>query len=179
MQKSDMVELLTVFYAQWGYVAVTPIMVDLWLACLPKVSKQELFVVMQRILKLHDRNGPPSIADVNRELDELRTGQTKTNDEVWGLLLELVSRFGTYQEKLALDYCETKDANLCQIIKRFGWRNICAWDVGDHGMHRAQIWKVYQSLDSRGRVERIAPMREDVERLVHATAQQISMNKYL
>ncbi len=176
MQKSDMSELLKVFFLQWQFVSVTPMLVEIWLDAFPNVSKDILFLAMRRVLKIHDKGSPPTIAAVSRCLEEMQSGQSQTPDRVWGLLLECVARFGFYQENLALEHCNKVDPTLAQIISRFGWRNICAWDVGDHGMYRAQVWKAHQALDSRTRLDRIAPIDERVKQLANETAAQLDMN---
>lgn len=65
MQKSDMVELLTFFYAQWSYVEPSELLTAQWQVAFEGVTRDRLYNAMVRALTETSRGQPPTIGEVN------------------------------------------------------------------------------------------------------------------
>lgn len=92
----------------------------------------------------------PTIAAIRAKAAELTRGRARTGAEAWGDVTEAMRRYGSYRTP-GVDF-EFRDPLVAQVVKRFGWSNLCASDAP--GIDRAQFERAYNELAERAAQDR-------------------------
>lgn len=92
----------------------------------------------------------PTIAAIRAKAAELTQGRARTGAEAWGDVSDAMRRYGSHRAP-GVDF-QFADPLVAQVVKRFGWRDLCASDVP--GVDRAQFERAYNELAERAAQDR-------------------------
>lgn len=93
---------------------------------------------------------PPTIAEVRKNAVELARGTEGqlTGAEAWGIVQNAIGRYGYMQQSEAL---ASMPPDVAQLVKRFGWKELCMEPINTTGVMRGQFIKAYDATAARNK----------------------------
>lgn len=146
---SEMTAILTSFAASYQNFPVTEARVEAWLLGCSQHALETLKAAA--VVYIKTEKWPPTPADVNRIISEMSRPACEqiTAGEAWGLLMDSISRFGSYRKEDALEWFRKNNPRLAHCIAIMGWKEICMWQLDDEPANRAHFWKVFAAIEDR------------------------------
>ena len=130
-----------------------------------------------RALARDGREWPPTGGQIRAKAVELARSDPD-HGRAWELVRESVRRFGSYAQADALEWLADHSPAVARAVTRFGYRELCSYDLADENTVRAQFRETYKALaaerdrDSRyagiGAPERAGELRPAVSSIAAA-----------
>ncbi len=143
MKQSEMHKKLIVAFSAWPTFEVTIEQSAVWAYAFKDSSEADFSKALMATLKTHTGNFPPTIGQVNENLQAIRC--TSSAGDGWGLLCAAIARYGSYRESEALNFLSAKDKKAAKAVLNLGWKNICSWQTKDEPINRAHFLRLYES----------------------------------
>lgn len=98
-----------------------------------------------RALARDGREWPPTGGQIRAKAVEL-VRSDPDHGRAWELVRAAVRRFGTYAQADAMDWLAEQSPATARAVARFGWRELCLYDITDEQVVRAQFRDVYNAV---------------------------------
>ncbi len=134
--------------AYWPHRALDDATLDAWFADLADIPL-EVAEAALRGLARDGREWPPTGGQIRAKAVELAR-QDPDHGHAWELVRRAIAKFGFYAEAVALDWLYEQAPAVGRAVTRFGWRELCHYDLDDEQTVRAQFREVYKAV-VRGR----------------------------
>lgn len=170
MKQTEVIKLIGICsanYRNWPEESKAEPMLALWTKML---SDTEYFIAEAAVEKyLAESIYPPTIADIRTRIADLTVFREKTAIEAWGDVGEAIRKYGSYNEKKAMD---SLTGVTHKVVKAIGYKELC---LSENEMaDRAHFLKVYDTLAARVREDALMlpSTRMAMERIHGAEGQE-------
>lgn len=147
MNNSDIIKLVRILsanYRNWPQDGKEEDTVTLWEMMLADVPLEVAKVAVQQ--HIGKSVYPPTVADIREIVNHISIPQEKTAIEAWGDVKTAIRKFGSYQEKKAMD---SLTGVARKVVEYIGFKTLCMSE--DEMADRAHFLKMYDVVAKRER----------------------------
>lgn len=154
-EASKLVAIAIAATAQGGRMTVDQVedMRDAWAMLLADLSYEHAGAALATVLQTSPYL--PAVSDVRKVAVELAHGPGRTGAEAWGDVHAAMARYGSWRAP-GVDF-EFGDPLVADIVRSFGWRELCASDATGSKSDRARFIEAYEQRVQQGKREAQAP----------------------
>ena len=110
----------------------------------------------------------PTIAEIREAAADITQPRTIDAIEAWGLVIKAIRRYGSYRESEAI---ASFPEDVAQMVKRFGWRELCLNENPD--TLRAQFRMAWETQSKRENDMRLLPT--DIKNAIEGLSNNMKM----
>ena len=166
MTLQDTAKVLKLLYKAYPKGGITPDedTVLLWNEMLADMPDDLILAAVKRLIALSTY--PPTIAEVRKNaVEAVQDVEGRlTGAEAWGIVQNAIGRYGYMQQAEAL---ASMPPDVAQLVKRFGWKELCMEPINTTGVMRGQFIKAYDATAARTKEQLQIPasLREGIAAL--------------
>lgn len=110
----------------------------------------------------------PTIAEIREAAADITQPRTMDAIEAWGLVIKAIRRYGSHRESEAI---ASLPEDVAQMVKRFGWRELCLNENPD--TLRAQFRMAWETQSKRENDMRLLPT--DIKNAIEGLSNNMKM----
>lgn len=110
----------------------------------------------------------PTIAEIREAAADITQPRTMDAIEAWGLVIKAIRRYGSHRESEAI---ASLPEDVAQMVKRFGWRELCLNENPD--TLRAQFRMAWETQSKRENNMRLLPT--DIKNAIEGLSNNMKM----
>ena len=122
------------------------LMIESWHEYLKDLEKNVVVASYKKYVATNTSGFAPNIADIRKNAVIVAEGEKIEAIEAWELVMKRVRKYGTYQEKEAI---ESMDDFSAKVTKMIGYKDLCLCPLDTIGVIKGQFIKAYNSLRDR------------------------------
>lgn len=122
--------------------------IEAWYTDLEDLPTAHVEAAVRALLR-DGREFPPNGGQIRVKAVEL-TNAPVDHGAAWSLAMTAVRRFGSYQGAEARAWIAEQDEATAVAVDRFGWLDLCLFNVDDLPTVRAQFREIYRGVTDRG-----------------------------
>lgn len=151
MKQTEIIKLISLCstnYRNWPEDGKEKALIDLWTTMLSDVDFEIAQAAVQKYMA--ESVYPPTVADIRARVADITVFREKTGIEAWGDVKDAIRKFGSYNEKKAMD---SLTGVTRKVVQGIGFRTLCLSE--DEMADRAHFLKVYDVLAKRERDDQL------------------------
>jgi hypothetical protein len=123
------------------------------------------------VLGTHEYNCLPTPAALLQAASRIVQADEPDGLTAWGLVLEAIRKFGSYEEAKALAWLPKRASS---VARRMGWSELCFTDIDATSVIRGQFLKLYQHDREETKMRALMPalgmkpLAENTEEMIEA-----------
>jgi len=147
VKRADIIKLVgicSINYRNWPENGKEDALISLWETMMSDVDFEIGQVAIQK--HMSESVYPPTIADIRAKIADCTVAREKTGIEAWGDVKSAIRRFGSYNEKKAM---ESLSGVTRKVVEYIGFKTLCLSE--EEMADRAHFLKVYDTVARRER----------------------------
>ncbi|WP_028609211.1 replicative helicase loader/inhibitor [Paenibacillus harenae] len=147
MKRAEIIKLVGICslnYRNWPEAGKEEALISLWETMLDDIDYEIGRIVIKKFMS--ESVYPPTIADIRARIADVTTVRSKPGIEAWGDVKLAIRKYGSYNEKKAMD---SLTGVTRKVVDSIGFRTLC---LSENEMaDRAHFLKVYDTMQKRER----------------------------
>lgn len=147
MKQAEIISLVGICsanYRNWPENGKEAPLISLWEMMLSDVDFDIAKIAIQK--HMSESVYPPTVADIRAKIADITVFREKTGIEAWGDVKTAIRRFGSYNEKKAMD---SLSGVTRKVVEAIGFKTLCLSE--EEMADRAHFLKVYDTVAKRER----------------------------
>lgn len=138
---------------------LSPVQIALYQSNLSDLEYSKLRQVVLNLIQTEEFL--PKIATIRREYAALG-GQSLNELEAYALIRKTLATYGIYRTQEALEAIKAADANLYEIVKTLGWREICMCPENLFQAKFQKIWEWKKKTNTAGLQQKLLQAKAEI-----------------
>lgn len=148
MSGEEWARIVKVITANWPHQLPPVDSLDKWGSDLEDLEAGHVLAGVEALYR-DGREFPPNGGQIREKVRELEQREEPDHGEAWAMAMTAVGKFGWYEKDEALPWLEERSVLVAEAVRRFGYRDLCMFDLADVSIVRAQFREIFKSLKQR------------------------------
>lgn len=144
MNRSEWATIVAEMQARWPHAVIGEATVAAWWQDVADLDAQDVLETM-RALGRDGREFPPTGGMLRSKLVELSQDAADAM-EAWRLAMEAIRRHSSYDREGGLAALAEVSPAIAEAVRRFGWQELCTFNLADQNTVRAQFRDTYRAV---------------------------------